>query len=234
MPDTTDTLAALRASLAEQLAALREVGEDALPPALLDIAVRRYGERFAVQPADWEQLRHAEGGAGRPVPYWARAWPSGIALAEALAAAPPAPGTRVLELGCGLALPSVAAAKAGADVLATDGHTDAVAFAAHTLALNEAPAHVAHADWAEHGDALVARGPFDLVLAADVMYLRANVDIGLRLFDRLLAPAGEVRLADPDRAGTRDFLAAARARFHVGTERRDAVSLHTLRLRLRQ
>ena len=44
---------------------------------------------------------------------------------------------RVLELGCGLGAPSIVAARAGADVLATDGAPDAVAFAAHALALNE-------------------------------------------------------------------------------------------------
>src|SRR3954451_15943342 len=124
-----DSLLALKASLAEQLAALRGVQPDQLPPALLDISVRRVGESYYVCPADWEQLRHEEGGAGRPVPYWARTWPSGIALAKALDEDPPAPGTKVLELGCGLALPSVVAAKAGAQVLATDGATDAVVFA---------------------------------------------------------------------------------------------------------
>src|SRR3954452_12558026 len=124
---------------------MRGVPEDELPPALLDIRVGRVGETYYVCPADWEQLRHEEGGAGRPVPYWARPWPSGIALAKALRDDPPAPGTKVLELGCGLALASVVAAKAGAEVLASDGASDAVVFAAHTFALNEVEGEVAHA-----------------------------------------------------------------------------------------
>src|SRR6478752_3651643 len=161
----TNTLTDLKASLAAQLAALRGVPQSELPPALLDISVRRVGIAYFVCPSDWEQLRHEEGGAGRPVPYWARPWPSGVGLAGALHDDPPKPGTRVLELGCGLALPSVIAAKAGARVLATDGATDAVAFAAHVFALNEVEAEVAHADWLQHGDELVAQGPFDLVLA---------------------------------------------------------------------
>ena len=135
-----DNLAALRASLREQLAALRGVAADALPSALLDITVQRArvpgGDVFLVRPVDWEELRHEEGGDGRPVPYWATPWPSGAVLAGALAEDPPAPGTRVLELGCGLGLPSIVAARAGAHVLATDGHSDAVAFAAHSMALN--------------------------------------------------------------------------------------------------
>src|SRR3954462_9377898 len=136
----------LRTSLAERLAALRGVAAGELPPALLDVVVRRYGELYLVHPADWEQLRHEEGGAGRGVPYWARPWTSGLALA----AAPPARG-RVLELGCGLGAPGIAAALAGAEVLATDASSDAVTFAAHAFALNEAAGEVAVADWAQHG-----------------------------------------------------------------------------------
>src|SRR4051812_26039483 len=226
-----DSLLALKTSLAEQLAALRGVQPDQLPPALLDISVRRVGDAYYVCPADWEQLRHEEGGAGRPVPYWARPWPSGVGLAGHLKDHPPKPGTRVLELGCGLALPSVVAARSGADVLATDGATDAVAFAAHVLALNEVEGEVAHVDWAEHGEALVERGPFDLVLAADVLYTRANVEAATRLFVRLVAPGGALIVADPNRQGAQGFLASARASFALVTERGPDVSLHTLRPR---
>jgi predicted nicotinamide N-methyase len=232
-----DNLAALRASLREQLAALRGVAPDALPAALLDITVQRArvpgGDVFLVRPVDWEELRHEEGGDGRPVPYWATPWPSGGVLAGALAEDPPAPRTRVLELGCGLALPSIVAARAGARVLATDGHSDAVAFAAHSMALNEVEGDVAVADWANDGDALAARGPWDLVLAADVLYLRANVEAALALLPRLVARDGEVLLADPRRAGTRDLLAAARATFTVRTRQEGEVALHRLRRRER-
>jgi predicted nicotinamide N-methyase len=231
----TDALAALRASLTERLAALRGVSPDALPPALLDVTLQRVrvpgGDVFLVCPVDWEELRHQEGGAGRPVPYWATPWPSGAVLAGALAEDPPPPGARVLELGCGLGLPSIVAARAGADVLATDGSSDAVTFAAHSLALNDLAGEVAQVDWAEQGDALAARGPWDVVLAADVLYLKGNVELALELIPRLVAPGGEVRIADPRRAGTRDFLAAARARFTVRTKQDGDVALHRLRPR---
>jgi predicted nicotinamide N-methyase len=226
-----DSLIALKTSLSEQLAKLRGVEPAALPPALLDISVRRVGDSYYLCPADWEQLRHEEGGAGRPVPYWARPWPSGLTLAGALKDDPPRAGARVLEVGCGLALPSVVAARAGARVLATDGASDAVAFAAHVLAINEVEGEVACADWSAHGEQLVERGPFDLVLAADVLYTSANVEVALRLFPRLVAPTGMVRLADPNRAGAQGFLSAARASFHLSTQRGADVSLHTLRPR---
>ena len=201
-----------------------------LPAPLLDIVVRRSEPRglHVVRPADWEALREEEALAARPVPWWARLWPSGIALARALDADGLAPGARVLELGCGLGLPSLVAARAGADVLATDGSTDAVVFAAHALALNELLGETAHADWAEHGAQLTARGPFDLVLAADVFYTQANVPVALQLLPALVAPGGAVRLADPGRAGARDFLAGARGRWRLRTTHDGDVALHTL------
>ncbi|HEY2600231.1 MAG TPA: methyltransferase domain-containing protein [Thermoleophilaceae bacterium] len=232
----TPALAALQASLAERLAELRGVPVSDLPEELLDVVVRPFdlpgGEVYLVKPADWEALRDEEGMApGRPLPYWARLWPSGIELAMELAAHPPGPGTKVIELGCGLGLASVVAGRGGAAVLATDGHGDAVAFAAHNLALNELEATVACADMAQDADALVERGPFDLVLAADVLYTVPNADALLTLVPRLLEPNGELWLGDPDRAGGRRFLSAARSHFHVRTREGDEVKLHKLRPR---
>jgi predicted nicotinamide N-methyase len=221
----SDPLIALKTSLRERLAALRGAAEDELPPALLDISVRRVGIAYYVCPANWEQLRHEEAGARRPVPYWGRPWPSGVGLAGHLHDHPPQPGTTVLELGCGLALPSVIAARHRAKVLATDGNTDAVVFAAHTLALNEVEGDVAHVDWSTHGDALVERGPFDLVLAADVLYTKANVDAAAALFPRLVKPGGTLLVADPNRAGAAHFL----DRFEHETQAGKDVSLHTVR-----
>lgn len=221
-------LTAVRTSLSEQLASLRGVAVAQLPESLLTVAVRQVAGIYLLLPSDWEALRHDEGAAGRPVPFWARPWPSGTALAGALAGEPPAPGARVLELGCGLAAPSIVAAKAGADVLATDGATDAVAYAAHSLTFNDAVAEVAHATWADHGDQLAERGPFDLVLGADVLYTPENADAAVRLLPRLLAPGGEVRLADPGRANARRFLSAARESFALESLQTGDVTLYRL------
>jgi predicted nicotinamide N-methyase len=141
-----------------------------------------------------------------------------------------AAGARVLELGCGLGLPSVAAARAGATVLATDGSADAVVFAAHTLALNDVRGDVAAATWQEAADGL-ATEPWDLVLAADVLYRRDNVDALLRLLPRLLAPGGEAWIADPGRSGAEEFLPAAKKLWSLRSTRDaddDRVRLHRL------
>ena len=69
------------------------------------------------------------------LPYWAELWPSGVALARYVASLD-LTGTSVLELGCGLALPSFAAAWAGAEVLATDWAPEAVELAAQNASAN--------------------------------------------------------------------------------------------------
>jgi predicted nicotinamide N-methyase len=185
-----------------------------------------------ISPRDWEELRHQEGAVGRSAPYWALTWPSALALADALAARDVA-GLRVLELGCGLAVPSLVAGRRGAQVLATDGVPDAVVFAAHNLALNEVDGDAALVDWRDAG-ALVDGGPWDLVVAADVLYLRHNVEALLRLLPRLIGESGEAIVVDPSRAGGRDFMAAARKMFAVESRadpERERVNVHCLRPR---
>jgi predicted nicotinamide N-methyase len=186
-------------------------------------------DAYVARPRDWEALREAEALARRGVPYWAVLWPSGLALAHAISRGPALDGARVLELGCGLGLPSLAAARRGATVLATDASPDAAVFAAHNLALNDLTGDVAVASWADAAPALADGGPWDLVLAADVLYLKANVESLLRLLPRLVTDGGEAWIADPNRAGGRDFLASARKGFALRSQRGPDVSVHRLR-----
>ncbi|MEA2481108.1 MAG: hypothetical protein QOJ07_3030, partial [Thermoleophilaceae bacterium] len=221
-------------SLHEQLVRMRGPGD--MPDALLDVVrdTETLGgeEVTLIRPRDWDELRHQEGAAGRTAPYWAVAWPSGLALAEAIAGRDLA-GASVLELGCGLGAPSIVAARRGARVLATDSSPDAVVFAAHNLALNGLEGGVAQTDWRE-ADELVDGGPWDLVLAADVLYLRHNVEALLRVLPRLIGTGGEAVVADPSRSGGRDFVASAKRIFRLETTtdpKRDRVQVHGLRPR---
>src|SRR3954447_23830239 len=72
------------------------------------------------------------------LPYWAELWPSSLALARAIAGRA-LRGARTLELGCGLGLPSIAAALAGGRVLATDWSPAAVEMTAVNAERNDAP-----------------------------------------------------------------------------------------------
>ncbi|MDX6702919.1 MAG: hypothetical protein QOF26_3145 [Baekduia sp.] len=135
------------------------------------------------------------------LPYWAQLWPSGVALAQTVGVRA-LRGARVLELGCGLGLPSIAAALAGARVLATDWSPAALDLLERNAERNGATLQTTRVDWTAPGD-LLADGPFDLVLAADVLYERRNVGVLAELLPRL---GREVLLADPGRPDLDAFL----------------------------
>jgi predicted nicotinamide N-methyase len=149
--------------------------------------------RSAEDLIDEEEYEHDE-----RLPYWAELWPSGRALADALAAVPLA-GARVLELGCGLGLPAIVARAGGAEVLATDWYPEALAFARANARIAGLGLETAIVDWRDPPPALMDRAPFDLVIAADVLYEARNVDALLGLLPRLVAPAGGAWIADPRR-----------------------------------
>src|SRR5205814_4366642 len=68
------------------------------------------------------------------MPYWAELWPAGLALARALPLR--LDGLRVVELGCGLGIPSLVAAARGARVTAIDWAADAIALLHTNAAAN--------------------------------------------------------------------------------------------------
>jgi predicted nicotinamide N-methyase len=184
------------------------------------------GELRVLQPQEAAALPDAGAVEWAPVaPYWSVLWRSGVALARELDGVA-LHGLRVVELGCGLAVPSIAAARAGATVLATDSCAEALALAERNAHANDVQIETATVDWAEP-DELVGRAPFDLVLAADVLYERASVAPLLSLLPRL---APEAWLADPGRPAAAAFVEQAVRRWPVETRVRDVVRVHRLRL----
>jgi predicted nicotinamide N-methyase len=154
--------------------------------------------------------------SGAHMPYWALLWPSGMALAEALLAAPEvACQGRALELGCGLGMTAVAALQAGATLWAADCFTEALAFCRYnTLRNTGQQPHPLLLDWrSETGQRACAEaGPFALVLAADVFYEPEDVAPLLDLIPRLLAPGGAFWLAEPGRRVSLAFAQSAAER----------------------
>jgi predicted nicotinamide N-methyase len=164
------------------------------------------------------------------LPFWAELWPSGTALAGVVAGRKLA-GRRVLELGCGLGLVSVTAALAGASVLAVDRSPEAISFAAANAARNGVPLRTAVGAF-DQPERLLQEAPWDLVLAADVLYEQRNVPVLVWLLPRLVDATGEVLLADPGRSMLDRFLAGVDA---TGWRRDqlpadpDTVTIHRLR-----
>ena len=184
------------------------------------------GELRVLQPRESAELPDAGAVEWAPIaPYWSVLWRSGVALACELDGVALG-GLRVVELGCGLAAPSIAAARAGAAVLATDACAEALTLVARNAQVNDVRIETATVDWAEP-DALVRRAPFDLVLAADVLYERASVALLLSLLPRL---ATEAWLADPGRPAVVAFLEQAASRWSIETRDREDVLVHRLQL----
>jgi len=140
------------------------------------------------------------------LPYWAELWPSALGLARAVARRP-LTGRRAIELGCGLGLPAIAAAVAGARVLATDWSPDAVAMTSRDAERNGVQLETRLFRWDAAPEPMGP--PWQLVLASDVLYEARNVAPLLALLPRLTAAAGEIWLADPGRAPAAGFLDAA-------------------------
>jgi predicted nicotinamide N-methyase len=165
------------------------------------------------------------------LPYWAELWPRGGARVRAVSGRDLS-GRKVLELGCGLALPSIAAALAGARALATDWSPEAVALAGWNARRNGAQLSTAVVDWADPGRLLEA-APWELVVAADVLYERRNAELLLDLLPALVDEHGEVLLADPGRPAARPFLERSSHAFRVAsaTDLAPRVALHSLRLK---
>ena len=183
------------------------------------------GELRLLQPEEWADLPDDGAVEWAPLaPYWSVLWRSGVALARELDPAQVA-GLRVVELGCGLGVPSLAAARARAEVLATDASGEALALLRRNARENGFELQTAVVDWGRP-DELVRRGPFDLVLAADVLYERRAAAQLLALLTRL---GPEAWVADPGRPAAEAFLERARARWEVSTELRGIVRVHRLR-----
>jgi predicted nicotinamide N-methyase len=136
------------------------------------------------------------------LPYWAELWPSARALARHLLDSGPASG-RVIELGCGLALPSLVSLEIAESVLATDYYREALDFARVNAERNQLPPLSTRLlDWRDLPDGL---GTFRTALAADVLYERRNADALSQLLPHIIAPGGSLLLADPGRTYLADF-----------------------------
>ena len=153
------------------------------------------------------------------LPYWAELWTSSFALARVCLEEEPLAGRTVLELGCGVGLAGIAAARAGATVTLTDYEQDALTFACWNADANLSPGQrsrvaLRHYDWRTPD----SPGVFDVLLGADIVYERRAFAPLLSLFRKTLAPSGSVLLAEPDRTPGRDFFAfAAQEGFLVDT-----------------
>jgi predicted nicotinamide N-methyase len=112
-------------------------------------------------------------------------------------------GRRLLEMGCGLGLATVAAMHAGFEVTATDYYDEALHVTRGNAARNLGREPVVRmVNWREWPDDL---GTFDVVMAADVLYEKEYATLVSQCMARALAPGGVAIVADPGRLALPDF-----------------------------
>lgn len=140
------------------------------------------------------------------LPYWADLWPAAIGLSTyLLKSTDVGPGTRVLEIGCGMGLCGIVAARKGAEVAMTDYLPEALELAELNALRNlDRPLRFQQMDWREPDTALRA----DILLASDVAYENRAFQPLLDAFESLLLPGGKILLSEPRRDIARPFLAA--------------------------
>jgi len=141
-------------------------------------------------------------------PYWAYLWSGARVLAAYVARCADVGRRRVLEIGCGLALPGMTAAVGGAEVTLVDAAPEALAVASASAAANDVRCATICADFNE----LDPAGRFDVVLAAEVAYDRERWSDIAAVCARYLRPGGVTLLADGYRTDTRGLYAALAAR----------------------
>jgi predicted nicotinamide N-methyase len=139
-------------------------------------------------------------------PYFGVIWPSARGLAEYLSTFSKAElrSQRVLELGCGLALPSMIAEKKGAQVTATDFHPIVPRFLDKNIEHNQLiHLNYLHINWEKENIPLPA---FDWIIGSDILYERRFPEPLAATITKYLLPHGKVIIADPGRPYLQEFV----------------------------
>lgn len=198
------------------------MASDAAPITLYGYPVRERTVRVGphvyplVGPANYESLIDTPQvierfKADEYLPYWAEFWPACLILADRIARWPAvAAGAAqpcVLELGCGLGLLSVVAAKRGYRCIASDYDADALRFAQVNARRNGVAIETRLIDWRERYDDLRP----DWIVAAEVTYERRHLAPLAAFLSHHLPPGGRALLVDRDRQVADAFVSAVEA-----------------------
>lgn len=193
-PSLEEHLSALRAELAGEY----DVRELAYRFGEVDFSFLSVRDSYALL----DRISPEEFLKDEQMPYWAEIWPAAVTLSRELMVTGELAGRSVLELGAGVGMASIAAARSGARVLATDYSTEALRFIAYNAMRNGVPLDTCRLDWRM----VMGNEKFDAVIAADVLYERVNLLPIVTAIDALLAPGGQAYIADPRRRLADQFL----------------------------
>eukprot|EP01136_Pigoraptor_vietnamica_P040551 Opistho-1_new@12590 len=152
----------------------------------------------------YEQLREKD--PTTPFPFWAKIWPSAMALDDFLQQHPHwIKDKQVLELGAGIGLPSLLMAPQAAGMLISDHAPEAVALLQKNIAyLGLVNVTAACLDWNDLPEEIKA----DTLLLSDINYAPEQFKSLLVLIQRMLAQGTTIILATPQRITVSPFAEA--------------------------
>jgi predicted nicotinamide N-methyase len=138
-------------------------------------------------------------------PLWAKIWEASMVLADHLASREPLPGSKLLEIGCGLGVVGIVAASFGHRITMTEQDPDALNFARANVLTNLPPSgptiDIRRLDW-NHPR---FKRTFDLIVGSEIVYSQRDYEPLFRLFKSLLKQDGEIILAEGFRESSVTF-----------------------------
>ncbi|MEA9355478.1 methyltransferase domain-containing protein [Bacteriovorax sp. PP10] len=141
-------------------------------------------------------------------PYFGVMWEAGIGLSQFLTREM-CEGKKILEIGCGLALPSFIATRFGGNVIATDFHADVPLFLQENQEKNKINFEYQVMNWRNEIERTkTSLGLFDLVIGSDILYESQHADQVAEALIAFLKPGGKILLSDPGRAYVQKFISA--------------------------
>ena len=139
-----------------------------------------------------------------PFPFWAKLWPSSIALLDVLKAHPHLiQNKHILEIGAGIGLPSLMMAGIAKSVQISDYDKEAVDLLQKNIEhLQLKNAEALQLDW----NAIPENIQPDVVLLSDVNYDPAQFDTLITLIDKFMRQGSSIILSTPQRIMASPFV----------------------------
>lgn len=129
-------------------------------------------------------------------PLFGVLWQSSVILANLIDTSSVS-DIKILEVGCGIGLPSIVAAQKGANITVSDYHPLAETFLNKNAELNNLPRiKYVHGDWRKP---ITQFGKFDLIIGSDLLYERQHPEQLSAFIDSHASPQARVIIIDPGR-----------------------------------
>ena len=135
-------------------------------------------------------------------PLFGQIWPMSKILARVMLQEP-LERKRILEIGCGIGLPSLVVKQLGGNITASDYHPLARSFLLENTGLNSlAPIRFRAGNWNTPN---VDLGKFDLIIGSDILYEHQHIELLSSFINHHASRRVSIVIVDPGRGSHRAF-----------------------------